>query len=509
MKIFRTSQIKQIDAITIQDEPISSYNLMKRASRAFFEELLHHIEANTSISVFAGNGNNGGDALVIAQLLNRIGKNCHVYLIDPKDKLSEDCQNAYDDLRQLQNITRIKQADELPSCSTDIIIDGLFGTGLNRPVEGVFKEVIHQMNLMRENGSTLFSIDIPSGLFGEDNQNNHPDCIIKADYTFTFQAAKPCFFFAENEQYVGDWKILDIQLHPQAIAQTDTPYYLTDEADIKMLYHKRNTFSHKGTFGHALLIAGSYGMMGASILATKAALRTGCGLVTVHIPQKGYEIMQISVPEAIVSIDQSETCFTRHPNLTSYNAIGIGPGVGQSETTATAIHQLLSEYHQPMVIDADALNLMGKNPEWWSLIPPKSILTPHPKEFERIAGVKTQGYNSWEKQRELSRQHNVIIVLKGAYTSISFPDGTLHVNPTGNPGMATAGSGDTLTGILTSLLAQKYAPEKAALLGVWLHGKAGDLSISHAESEESMIASDLISQIGTAFKGLRATYFPT
>ena len=198
MKIFRTSQIKQIDAITIQEEPISSYNLMKRASRTFFEELLHYIEADTSITVFAGNGNNGGDALVIAQLLNRIGKICQVYLIDPKDKLSEDCQNAYDELRQLQNVTHIKQADDISFCPSDIIIDGLFGTGLNRPVEGVYKEVILQMNHLKQNGSILFSIDIPSGLFGEDNQNNDSDRIIKADYTFTFQAAKPCFFFADN-----------------------------------------------------------------------------------------------------------------------------------------------------------------------------------------------------------------------------------------------------------------------------------------------------------------------
>lgn len=506
MKVFQTHQIREIDSITIQEEPIDSFQLMKRASRLFFERLITHLNQNEHIVILAGSGNNGGDALVIAQLLIQIGQNCTVFLVNPKNKLSNDCQSAYNELSSLCDIHTIQTAEDVALHSSDIVIDGLFGSGLNRPLEGIYAEIVERVN---QSGCKVFSIDIPSGLFGEDNSSNNHEHIINATHTFTFQTPKPCFFFEENERHLGKWEVIDIHLHPLAIERTQTPFYLTEESEIAKMIHPRGKFSHKGTFGHALLISGSYGMMGASILATKAALRAGCGLVTAHIPQKGYEIMQISVPEAIVSLDKSEKHFTESPNLTKYNAIGIGPGLGTDNETLDAFHRLLETNKQPMVIDADALNLLAKDLTWWNKLPQGSILTPHPKEFERISGEKTKGYNSWMKQIELSKQYKVVIVLKGAYSSISLPDGTLHINSTGNPGMATAGSGDTLTGILTSLLAQKYAPEKAALLGVWLHGKAGDISISHAESEESMIASDLISKIGTAFKEIRKSYSPT
>ncbi len=491
MKVFQTHQIREIDSITIQEEPIDSFQLMKRASRLFFERLITHLNQNEQIVILAGSGNNGGDALVIAKLLIQIGQNCTVYLVNPKNKLSNDCQSAYDELSSLCDIHTIQSAEELTLHSSDIVIDGLFGSGLNRPLEGAYAKIVESVN---QSGCKVFSIDIPSGLFGEDNSNNCHDHIINATYTFTFQTPKPCFFFEESERHLGKWEVIDIHLHPLAIERTQTPFYLTDESEIAKMIRPRGKFSHKGTFGHVLLISGSYGMMGASILATKAALRAGCGLVTAHIPKKGYEIMQISVPEAIVSLDKSETHFTELPDLSKYRAIGIGPGLGTDDETLAAFHQLLEKQKGPMVIDADALNLLAKDLTWWDKLPEGSILTPHPKEFERICGEKTKGYSSWLKQIALSKQYNVIIVLKGAYSTISLPDGTLHINQTGNPGMATAGSGDVLTGIITSLLAQGYTSEESAVLGVWLHGKAGD-NAAEKRTEAGLIARDIIEEL--------------
>lgn len=501
MKIFQTHQIREIDSITIQEEPIESFQLMKRASRCFFEKLLPYLDHSEHIAILAGSGNNGGDALVIANLLDIIGQPISIYLVNPKNQLSNDCQKAYTELSRNCTIQTVQTAEEISFENASIIIDGLFGSGLNRPLEGAYRSIVDKIN---QSGCKVFSIDIPSGLFGEDNTVNHHEHIVNATYTFTFQTPKPCFFFAENEKHLGKWEVLDIHLHPKAIDNTQTPYYLTEEEEVKKMAHVRGKFSHKGTFGHALLISGSYGMMGASILATKAALRTGCGLVTTHIPQKGYEIMQISVPEAIVSLDKSETHFTGAPDLSKYNAIGIGPGLGTNVESLDAFRQTLLVCQHPMVIDADALNLLAKDTSLWDKIPQGSILTPHPKEFERICGEKTTAYQSWVKQIELSQRYKVIIVLKGAYSSISLPDGSLHINSTGNPGMATAGSGDTLTGIITSLLAQSYKPEEAAILGTWLHGKAGDLALMK-NSEESLIASDIIQEIGNGYKSLHST----
>ena len=496
MKIFRTQQIRQIDTLTIEREPISSFNLMKRASLAFFNHLLPHLPQQGNLVVVAGSGNNGGDALVVAQYLFQIGLKPKVFLISPQNTLSKDCEAAYEELSKLTKIQIISKQEDLTDkhiFSCDLLIDGLFGSGLNRPLEGIFVPIVDMINHC--NGK-IYSIDIPSGLFGEDNSNNDHNHIVNANHTFTFQIPKPAFFFPENEKHIGEWEVLNIQLHPSALTEIDSPFFFTEESEIKI--PPRGKFGHKGTFGHALIIAGSYGMMGAAILASKACLRSGCGLTSVHIPQCGYEIMQISIPEAIVALDQNIISFSGIQNISNYSAIGIGPGLGQSEDALKGFKELLNLKPKNLVVDADALNLLSQNSELWDLLPPKTILTPHPKEFERLIGSKKSNYENWLAQLNHSKEKNVIIVLKGAYTSISLPNGTLHINPTGNHGMATAGSGDTLTGIITSLLAQGMAPEEAAITGVWLHGKAGDFA-KEKHSAESLIASDIISHIGDAF----------
>lgn len=501
MKIFQTEQIKRIDALTSQYEPIDSYLLMERASRAFFDELLHHLSDSTTFCVIAGSGNNGGDALVVARYLLMIGREVAVYLVNPKNSLSADCSKAYENLtdRYPNCVNRVSSSSQI-IIDADCIIDGLFGSGLNRPLSGLYKEIVEKMN---GSGRQVVSIDLPSGLFGEDNSDNDPAAIVKALRTYSFQFPKLAFLMPENEEYVGDVKILDIQLHPQAMAETSSSFYMTDESVARSLLKPRGRFSHKGTYGHALLIAGSQGMTGAAVLSSKAALRSGCGLLSVRVPSSCREILQITVPEAIVNADASEVCFSSVPDLTKYSAVGVGPGLGTREETKRALKSLVEQMgDKPFVMDADALNMLGMDPSLWSLLPSNTILTPHPKEFERILGRKTVGYERWMAQVDLSVKHQVVIALKGAYTSVSLPDGTLHFNTSGNAGMATAGSGDTLTGIILSLLAQGYAATDAARLGVWLHGKAGDLALND-QSEESLIASDITACLGKAFASLK------
>lgn len=487
--------------MTAQYEPIVSYRLMERASRAFFDELIRRVEDTTTFCVVAGSGNNGGDALVIARLLLMIGRSVVVYLVNPKNKMSEDCAAAYRDLTsRFPDSVITVDGDASFLIQEDCVIDGLFGSGLNRPLSGLYKSVVERINDARK---FVVSVDMPSGLFGEDNDSNDSRAIVRASLTLTFQFPKLSFLLPENEAFVGEVKVLDIQLHPQAIAEVPSCYRLTETADVKPLLRVRPRFSHKGTYGHALLVAGSLGMTGAALLAARSALRSGCGLLSVRVPSKCREILQIGVPEAIVSVDDDADCFSSLPDMSKYNAVGVGPGLGTAENTKVAMKALLEQIgEKPLVVDADALNLLGENPSWWNLIPENTILTPHPKEFERILGRKTVGFERWMAQKELSVKHRVVIVLKGAYTSVSLPDGTLHFNTTGNSGMATAGSGDTLTGILLSLLAQGYDAADAARLGVWLHGKAGDLALAE-QSEESLLAGDITCNLGKAFSSLK------
>ncbi len=362
-------------------------------------------------------------------------------------------------------------------------------------MEGLAAEIVQKINTCQ---NTVISIDIPSGLMGEDNSENIAENIIQADFTLTFQFPKISFLFAENEKYVGEWEVLPIRLHPVGIAQTETSYFFIEKEDIQPFIPKRSKFGHKGTYGHALLIAGSFGKMGAAVLASKACLRSGVGLLTTQIPHLGYPIIQTAVPEAMASVDQHEYTFTEFPDLSQFSAIGAGPGIGQKSNTKKALCELLEKSQVPLVIDADALNIMAENLTWLEKLPENSILTPHPGEFKRLVGESANSYENIQKQLEFSKKHKVIVVLKGAFTSISTPIGKLYFNSTGNPGMATAGSGDVLTGIILGLLTQGIQPEKAAVAGVYIHGLAGDLA-AQEKSQHSIIAGDIIKFLGKAF----------
>jgi len=498
MKLFTCTQIAGIDQLTMQLEPISSIQLMERASFKIADWLIHHTDRNRKVYVFAGPGNNGGDALAVALMLAWSNLKCTVYLAEFGHELKGDPAINWQRLEEQNKVTlkRISSEDSIPEIPADaIVIDGLFGSGLNKPLNGLAKKIVQRIN---HSEATIISIDIPSGLFGEDNSENDLSAVVKANHTLTFQFPKLSFLFPENYQFVGDWTVLPIGLHPDAITQTESKYHFLTKEFISKKIKKRGKFSHKGTYGHALLIAGSYGKMGASVLASRACWRSGVGLLTSHVPQLGYEIIQNSIPEAMISIDSSETVFSEVPDLSPYSAIGIGPGLDKTPETQLALKTLLQAKPNKLVIDADALNILSENQDWYSLLPENAILTPHPKEFERLAGPSSDSYERLQKQVQFSAKYKVIVVCKGAHSCITFPDGRVFFNSNGNPGMATGGSGDVLTGIISGLLAQSYSSEDAAMIGVYLHGLAGDLAAIEF-GEYSLIAGDIINHLGKAF----------
>lgn len=505
MKIFTSGQVRKIDTYTIENEPIASIDLMERASIQIASWITEMFDNSHPFIFLIGPGNNGGDGLAVARMLMEKNYLVEVLLVRISDKISADARTNLDRLREIPGV-KISEVEEVSSVVVEdtgtILVDALFGSGLTRRVSGLARDVITSVN---ELPNLRIAIDIPSGLFGEDNTDNDPDAILQADFTLALQAPSLSFFFAENQAYVGNWEVLPIGLHPIIMEEEESPWHYIQAGHVSDLLKPRMKFAHKGTFGHCLLIAGCYGMMGAAVLAARACLHSGAGLVTGHVPRFGYKILQTTVPEALISIDESDIIFTGVPGLEPFSAVGIGPGLGCKPNTGRAILELIKSVKVPLVIDADALNILSEHPEWISLLPEDTILTPHPREFERLAGIAETGYDRVRMQIDFAIRHKVIVVLKGAHTSIACPDGSCWFNTTGNPGMATAGSGDVLTGIILSLLGQGYIPRDAAILGVYLHGLAGDLA-SEASSEEYLIAGDIIESLGFAFQYIKGIY---
>lgn len=499
MKIFPTASITQLDASTIENESISSIDLMERASLALAEAISERWDTDTPLTAFAGPGNNGGDALAVSRLLAAKGYKLEVYLFNTKDSLSQDCQANKERLAGIPNIDFHEVTTQFvpPTLTADhVVIDGLFGSGLNKPLSGGFAAVVKYINASQ---ATVVAIDIPSGLMGEDNTYNVHSCIVQAHLTLSLQLPKLAFLFPENQIYLGQWQLLDIGLSEEAIDEIDTHFYLVENEDMPYLLKSRTKFAHKGDFGRALLIAGSQGMAGASVLAAKACLRSGVGLLTVHVPFCNNAIVQTSVPEAMTQIDISETCFASSIDTDDYQAVAIGPGLGRAAETEAALLEQIAACQTPMVVDADALNLLGEKRSYIGRLPKGSILTPHPKELERLVGKCQNSYERLMKARELAKTANVHIVLKGAYSAIIAPDGTCWFNTTGNPGMATGGSGDVLTGVILALLAQGYDAATAARLATFVHGLAGDIACKK-QGEIGMTASDIVAYLPLAWR---------
>ncbi len=500
-KILTTGQIRLADEFTIVHEPIPSIDLMERASSGLYTWVRENIPGKRKIFIFCGPGNNGGDGLALARLLLQDDYQLKIFLLKLTSSMSMDAAINLGRLSSLNSeIVSIEKEQDFPAIPAGtLLVDALFGSGLTRPLAGLAAGLVKYLN---ESGEEILAVDIPSGLFGEDNSNNIRERIIRAKNTLTFQFPKLAFFFAENYQFTGDWHVLDIGLHHGFIDKLETPWYYMTGREIKPIVKPRKKFDHKGTYGHAFLLSGSKGKTGAAILASKACLKTGCGLVTVHIPKLGYEIFQAALPEAMCSLDPNNDILTVIPELAAYNAVGIGPGIGTDSKTCLVLRDLLQRVELPMVIDADGLNILAANKQLLNLLSENTILTPHPGEADRLWGKSGNAHDRFFRQIQFSADYKVIVVLKGAFTSISMPDGRVYFNTSGNQGMATAGSGDVLTGIILSLLAQGYTPENAAKLGVFLHGLAGDLALGN-ESYESLTAGNIIDHIGFAFKELK------
>ncbi len=502
MKILSAAEIRDWDQFTIQHEPISSIDLMERASLAVVKWLLKQYPAADSYGIYCGKGNNGGDGLAIARILHEQHFPVSVHILEFGHKGTDDFQTNLARLHQYPEIDIhfVQSTDQIhPIPESQVIIDALFGSGLNRALEGLTATLVEHLN---QSGNDIISIDIPSGLFTD--RSSKGAIAIKAKHSLSFQCYKPAFLFAENSAYTGELHLLDIGLHPDYYRQLQVQLEITDAPLIRSIYKPRQKFAHKGHYGHALLVAGSFGKMGAAILSVRSCLHSGAGLVTCQIPGSGYPVMQSAVPEAMVVTDKNELINTAvSADLSAYDAIGIGPGIGTAGETIMLLHDLLDAYRHPVVLDADALNILGLQKDLLPLIPAGSILSPHPKEFERMFGQSVNDFDRAILAMKMAKELGLVIILKGHFTLIASPDGKGYFNPTGNPGMATAGSGDVLTGILTGLLAQGYHSLEAALLGVYLHGLAGDLAAA-ALSMEAMLAGDISDHIGKAYLQIQA-----
>lgn len=500
MKIFTAAQIHELDNYTITHEPVKSIDLMERAAKAIARAIMDEWTDRTPVVVFAGPGNNGGDALAVARLLAEEGYKVSVYLFNIHNKLSDDCatnKQRLIDGKRLSHFTEVTLNFDPPELTSDmLVVDGLFGSGLNKPLMGGFASLVKYIN---QCPVKVVSIDIPSGLMCEDNTYNIHSNIIRADLTLTLQQKKLSMMLADCQKYIGRLRVLDIRLSPEFIEKTECNCSILEERAVRGMMMPRDNFAHKGMMGNALIVAGSYGMAGAAVLATKACLRSGVGKVTVHTPKRNYLVLQTAVPEAVLQMDHEETYFSESIDSTDYDALGIGPGIGQIENTAIALIGQIRRTTCPIVVDADALNILANHQAWMQQLPAGIIMTPHPKEFDRMAGsASTNDYERLIRAQQMAEHIKGYILLKGHYTALCMPDGHIVFNSTGNSGMATAGSGDVLTGILTALLARGYDKAAACQMAMFLHGLAGDLAAKEV-GKESLVASDIIRFLPKAF----------
>ncbi len=497
MKIFSKAQIYEADQVTEQRQHISSTDLMERAATGVFNWLHSRLEGSqVAIHIFCGIGNNGGDGLVLARHLITHGYNVDVCIVNYSEKRSKDFLINYERIKKVSKDwpTVLNSKEEFPYInSEDIIVDAVFGIGLNRAADDWVKQLFQHFKVSK---AYTLSIDIPSGLY-LDAVPEDENGVVWADCTLTFQAPKLVLCLPETGKFSKDWQVLDIGIDPEFINSIQTEAELIEAPEALAIYKPRDKYSHKGNFGHALIIGGSYGKIGAVTLASRGALVSGAGLITAYVPKCGYEILQTAFPEAMVITDKSEKIITEISYFIDAAAIGIGIGLGTDPETVKAFEKFLKVNKTPLVVDADGLNILSKHPSLLKLLPKETVLTPHPKELERLIEIWRDDFDKLQKVKDFSNKYNVIVVIKGAYTMTVYQD-RIYVNSTGNPGLATAGSGDVLTGMITGLIAQGYEPLKAAVFGVFLHGKSADIAV-RSKGHQSLIASDVVAHLGSAF----------
>jgi NAD(P)H-hydrate epimerase len=474
---------------------------MERAAKAIFN-YLNDVIVTDCFEVYCGQGNNGGDGLAVARMLASVNKKVKVYIIKEKEKGSLDYDLNFEQLKKIKQVECIEIISKIDLINPErdvIIIDALLGTGLKQMAKGLTKDAIDFLN---EQKNEKIAIDIPSGLLC-DEPALEGSSIVKATVTLSFQFMKLAFLFPENYQYTGKIKLLDIGLSQQFIIEEKTKHYFTDQEGMGLLMPSRQHFAHKGNFGHALLLAGSNGKNGAALLAAKAGLKSGAGLLTVHSGNNLQNALNCYLPSAMFNADTHKDFISELPDLSRYTAVGIGCGIGNEVETSAVLKLLIQQCKVPLVIDADALNILAENKTWLSFLPPSSILTPHPKEFERLCGKWSNSFERLQLQKDFSSKYNCYVVFKGAYTCISTPLGNCYFNSTGNAGMAKGGSGDVLTGIITALLAQGIHQAEACILGVYVHGLAGDMA-QQKLGQVSMLPEDLIDNLGEAFMQIQS-----
>lgn len=500
MKIFTNDGLRRIGDRTVEKEGIQMLDLIERAASAVSYELISRWRTSKRFVFFAGPGDNGADALAVARMMYEQGYRPEVYLFNirssqlspcclaNRDRLIETAGEDIEFTEVIQNFTP-PELDE-----NDVVVDGLFGSGLRMPLKGGYTALVQYINT---SNAYVVSIDVPSGMFGEWNAGNNRRNIIHANLTLTYQSKRLAFYFSENAECVGECKVLDIELDNESIARTPTDYYLIEREDVREVMHPRNPFTNKYDYGTLLLIAGSYGMMGAAVMAARGALRTGAGLVTVHAPRCGYQVLQTAVPEALFEPDRNELITSSIDPRRTYSVVALGPGIGVDDVTLEAVHQFIMNFKRPCLLDADALNCIARRPMLLKNIPPRSVITPHAIEFDRLFGEHMTDEERLKKAIDVSKLYKITIVLKGHYTMTVRPDSKIYVNSSGNAGMATPGSGDVLTGVIASLIAQNYSADWSVVLGVYLHGLAGDLA-AQEHGTYGLIASDIVEHLGKA-----------
>ncbi|MDG5492021.1 NAD(P)H-hydrate dehydratase [Psychroserpens sp. SPM9] len=497
MKIFSKEQIYEGDALTSKKQNITSTELMERAGIQIFNWLHVRMQgAQVPIHVFCGIGNNGGDGLVVARHLITHGYNVKTYVVNCSDKRTKDFLINYDLIKQTT-----KKWPEMLGCEADfpeihkddIIVDAIFGIGLNRPADDwVISLFVH----FKKSQAFTLSVDIPSGMY-TDQVPEDENAVVWANYTLSFQSPKLIFFLPDTSKFSIQWEVLDIGIDREFLYVTETEAELIGKHEVLPIYKPREKYAHKGDFGHSFIIGGSYGKMGAVVLSSRAALSIGAGLVTAFVPKCGYQIMQTAFPEAMVITDEQETHISNISFDIEPTVIGLGMGMGTEAQTISALEKFLKSNKTPLVIDADGLNSLSKKKALLKHLPEQTVLTPHPKELERLIGTWKDDFDKLSKAKAFSKKHKVILVIKGANTITVFND-KYYVNTTGNPGMATAGTGDVLTGVITGLISQGYDALSATVFGVYLHGKAADIAIEDL-GYQSLIASHVIEALGEAY----------
>lgn len=502
MKIFVNEDIRAIERYTIDEEGIPARELVQRVAEGVTSEIVARWRPSKPVTVFAGPGNNGADALAVARMLIEQGFDPEIYLFNIGGKsLTRECRTCRDELLATgrARLTEITSSMEHPELTDrHLIIDGLFGSGLRDHLGGGYAMLVRDIN---ESGADVVAIDIPSGLFADWNPNTIQRNVVHATLTCAVQMPRLSFFLSDNADIVGQVKVLDIGLSRNAIRGTQTKYHLVEAHDLRRVLKRRGDFASKADFGSALLVAGSYGMMGAAILGAKGALRSGVGKLTVHSPRCGFNILQTAVPEALYQHDRSDVVVTDMTPQREYDAIGIGPGLGTNEQIIQALDNFLRNYRKPTVLDADALNCLARRQPLLAMLAPGTVLTPHAGEFDRLFGQHATAEARLLKAIEVCRRQGIVIVLKGHYTATVRPDGKVFFNSSGNSGMATGGSGDVLTGVITSLMAQGYRSELAAVAGVFIHGLAGDLALQ-TQGSWGVTAGDIADNIGRALQAI-------